>query len=256
MLHRSAAVPAIALALAPVAAGELVTELGALRDVGLASITAPAIHDDGTVATSWGGVGAHARVRITGPGGGTTEIELVGYQTFDGMRFTETGAITGTGARTDAPPTTDALLVSADEGVTVTEIGSWTQRASNHLSANELPSGWLAAEINQTNDAGFGVGSGLAFDENFAIVDVAFLWTPSGEVIELQSLLASGTAWSLRTATGINNANEIVGQGLLDGVETTYVLGFHQHAPSPGGVALIGIAAIALATRARRDPQR
>ncbi|MEM1167199.1 MAG: hypothetical protein AAGI30_13020 [Planctomycetota bacterium] len=241
----------LALAPAPNARAELVTELVSIRDVGLGSITAPAIHDDGSVATSWSAIGEHARVRVTNDGGETTETELTGYQTIDDMSFTPSGSVAGTGARTDAPPTTDALLITPGAGFAITEPGGQSGDGFAGTLVSDLPSGWLGAEVVATNGAGFGVGGALAFDASFALVDVPFLSTPQGELIELQRLLPESSDWSLRTATGINNANQIVGQGTLGGVETTYVLTFDQHSPSPGGVVLLGLAAIAAMGRRR-----
>lgn len=53
--------------------------------------------------------------------------------------------------------------------------------------------------------------------------DKAFLWS-GGPIIDLNTLIAPSSGWVLNRATAINNAGEIVGQGVHDGETRAFLL--------------------------------
>jgi ankyrin repeat protein len=76
------------------------------------------------------------------------------------------------------------------------------------------------------NDAGDAVGESSRLrelDPDGMPVSRAVLWR-DGKAIMLDDAIAAGTGWRLRSAEGINNRGEIVGTGLLNGVERCYLL--------------------------------
>lgn len=123
------------------------------------------------------------------------------------------------------------------------------------------------------NDAGVAVG----YSENAEGDPLAFLWD-RGSLVDLNSLIAEGSGWRLTEASAINNAGQIVGRGVLGGVErafrldptmaqaqaqsrpadlllvTTASLAETSDVPEPGSgllLALIGIAGVLFGSAAR-----
>jgi probable HAF family extracellular repeat protein len=74
--------------------------------------------------------------------------------------------------------------------------------------------GGEASEAYAINDHGVVVG---------ASGGRAFIYR-EGAMVDLNSLLPAESGWVLTTASGINDAGEIVGTGLYDGVERGFVL--------------------------------
>jgi hypothetical protein len=83
-------------------------------------------------------------------------------------------------------------------------------------------------------------------------------------MLDLNSLIPSGSSWDLLEAYGINNAGQIVGEGLLNGQSHAFVLdprlqfapaaSLFQSAPDPGTASLvsIGIALLLAGTQFKR----
>ena len=95
---------------------------------------------------------------------------------------------------------------------------------------------------------------------------VGFMWVGSSKhafvatldsnnvptVVDLNSLLPSADqGWTLSEATSINDSGQIVGYGLLGGVETGFELTLPS-VPGPSSVALISCACVVATTRRRR----
>jgi hypothetical protein len=75
--------------------------------------------------------------------------------------------------------------------------------------------------------------------------------TAGGRLIDLNTMIAPGhgTGWVLQSATGINDMGEIVGSGLLNGVQHSYLL---LPVPAPGSCVLALSAMCLVAPRRRR----
>ena len=66
----------------------------------------------------------------------------------------------------------------------------------------------------------------------------AFLWNEAEGVMDLQTLLdESGAGWQLEWATDINDAGQIIGLGIYQGVEQTFIM---TPIPEPGVVGFVG----------------
>jgi probable HAF family extracellular repeat protein len=86
---------------------------------------------------------------------------------------------------------------------------------------------------------------------------VAFL-DFGGVMTDLNTLLPNGSGWRLQEATGINDAGQIVGQGIINGEYHAFLLdaGTGSATPEPGSVTLLGAGAAVLAYVRRRQAQR
>ena len=84
----------------------------------------------------------------------------------------------------------------------------------------------------------------------------AFVYTPSGGMVDLNSLIPAGSGWTLNSAEGVNDSGEITGSGTFNGVTEAFILIL---TPEPSTVALLGIGAIgfgaiAIRRRMRKQP--
>jgi hypothetical protein len=92
----------------------------------------------------------------------------------------------------------------------------------------------IAAALNNSDQA---VGNGFLYS--------------NGSIQSLLSLLPTNSAWSNLNATGINDAGQIVGQGLFNGQEVAFEMSPNTHSiPEPGTLAIWGLIASALGLRA------
>ena len=95
-------------------------------------------------------------------------------------------------------------------------------------------SGMIAAALNNKDQA---VGNGFLYN--------------NGTIQALASLISSGSGWSNLNATGINDAGQIVGQGLIDGQECAFEMSpTALEAPEPATMLTWGLV-ISLAAAAR-----
>ncbi|MCH7905361.1 MAG: DUF3466 family protein [Armatimonadetes bacterium] len=76
----------------------------------------------------------------------------------------------------------------------------------------------------------------------------AFLWR-NGAMTDLNDLLPTGSGWELRYANGINDAGQIVGQGIINGRYHAYRM---TPVPEPGTFAALSVALLVLLRRRRR----
>jgi probable HAF family extracellular repeat protein len=91
------------------------------------------------------------------------------------------------------------------------------------------------------NDAGLVVGNSQRIAGSPA---VATLWQ-DGVPVDLNTLIPSGSGWSLRSAEGINAAGDITGFGTFNGDTRAFLLSV----PEPGAMALLALPALLLGRR-------
>lgn len=79
----------------------------------------------------------------------------------------------------------------------------------------------------------------------------AFLWREQQGMVDLNTLISPDSGWSLFNATGINDAGQIVGNGVFNGRNTAFLL---QPVPEPStwGLFALGAGAIWLFRRRKR----
>jgi probable HAF family extracellular repeat protein len=83
---------------------------------------------------------------------------------------------------------------------------------------------------------------------------VAFLYTSSGGMVDLNTLIDPASGWHLNIGRGINDAGQITGYGYVG--DDQFLHGFLlTPVPEPVGGMFILISAIPLLWRARRDPR-
>jgi probable HAF family extracellular repeat protein len=100
---------------------------------------------------------------------------------------------------------------------------------------------------NDINNAGLIVGNSQRTSGSAA---VATLWQ-GGVPIDLNTLLPAGSGWSLLSAEGINNADDIVGFGTIGGVQHGFLL---TAVPEPTSALMLvtALAGLSFGMRHRR----
>jgi hypothetical protein len=96
---------------------------------------------------------------------------------------------------------------------------------------------------------------GAALNDNDQVVGNGFLYN-NGTIVSLASLLPLGSGWSNLNATGINDAGQIVGQGLFNGQEQAFVMSPVGIVPVPEPSALMTLAALPAGLALQRLAQR
>ena len=80
----------------------------------------------------------------------------------------------------------------------------------------------LAYDMNESGKAvGYAMTPGTGGDPNGRFVAVVWL---DGAIVDLNDVIPAGSGWDLTAAWGINDAGQIVGSGLLNGVQRGFVL--------------------------------
>jgi probable HAF family extracellular repeat protein len=99
-------------------------------------------------------------------------------------------------------------------------------------------------------------GNSWAYGINDSGSIVGYSWSPTGanptaflysngSMVDLNSLLPTGSGWQLLEAYGINDSGDIVGSGLFDGVASSFLLtpaGVVSAVPEPSAAPAIAIA--------------
>jgi probable HAF family extracellular repeat protein len=83
--------------------------------------------------------------------------------------------------------------------------------------------GGTSSQALDLNNQGQVVGSAFTLSN---AASHAFLWQ-GGQMTNLNSLLPANSGWELKEATGINDAGQIVGTGLIGGQQHAFLL--HTH---------------------------
>lgn len=96
------------------------------------------------------------------------------------------------------------------------------------------------------NERGEVVGASTLADGS---IHNAFFYSHATGMLNLNDLIDAGSGWVLSDATSINEAGQIVGSGLYNGVQRAYLL---SPVPEPASLALACVGAWMAWTRARR----
>jgi probable HAF family extracellular repeat protein len=97
------------------------------------------------------------------------------------------------------------------------------------------------------NDSDMIVGT----SEDVSGDDLAFLYQTNTGMVDLNTLIGPGSGWTLESAESINDGGQIVGYGLLDGVQHAFLL---QPAavPEPAAMLMVPVAIAALIGRRKK----
>lgn len=147
---------------------------------------------------------------ISPPYTSMVDIGTLGGNIADGFAINDSGQITG---ESSTPTTTyHAFLVSAPY-TSMKDLGTLGGSYSAGKGINNL--GYVVGVSYVTGDA----------------AQHAFLYTPANGMVDLNSLLPSGSGWTLIAANAINDAGQITGYGVNPaGAQHAFVL-----TPPPGG---------------------
>jgi probable HAF family extracellular repeat protein len=108
-----------------------------------------------------------------------------------------------------------------------------------------------SSDAHGINDAGFVVGRSSIDSKG---TSRAFLWR-NGIMTDLNSLLPDDSPWTLQYAAAINNKNQVVGYGLIEGQTRAFLMNVPE--PSTSALAGMGIfGLLAAAWRGRRSAPR
>jgi probable HAF family extracellular repeat protein len=107
-----------------------------------------------------------------------------------------------------------------------------------------LPAGY-SGEATAINADGVIVGTAV---NNTTFASLAFVYA-DGQFAFLNDLLPAGSGWNLRQASDINDANQIVGPGFLNGTPTAYLI--TVAVPEPAAATLAAAAGLLLTVRRR-----
>jgi probable HAF family extracellular repeat protein len=127
----------------------------------------------------------------------------------------------GTAAAPTAVNDTDIVVGQASDPAGRYEAVLWQNTT---LSVLPVPVGVSDSIANDINNTGETVGIGWVESGTRAL-----LWS-GGQVIDLNTLLPSGSPWVLTSATGINDLGQVVGDGTYNGQSIGFLL-------TPDGVA-------------------
>jgi hypothetical protein len=138
-----------------------------------------------------------------------------------------------------------ALSINASE-----QIVGWAKDSSGVKHAVL----WETFDQDVPVDLGTGVAKQISSDGSKIVGihdDKAVVWvyeTDSWIMYYLNDFLEPASGWDLKLATGINDNNMIIGDGLLDGQYRAFIFDFNPAVPEPLSIitVLIGIAALKL----------
>jgi probable HAF family extracellular repeat protein len=149
-------------------------------------------------------------------------------------------------------PTSSALAIN-----NAGQIAGSSQLA-NGLTHAFLISGGQMIDLGSLGNSSYGFGLnasgavvGMAYlpNGNNGVSNRAFLSLNGGPIVDLNSLVANASGWTLTTATGISDSGQIVGIGTVNGTPHGFLL---VPVPEPSSVVVVGMASLALVMRRAR----
>lgn len=110
------------------------------------------------------------------------------------------------------------------------------------------------AQARAINDLGQIVGTRMIVTNSTGVAG-AFFYYPGSPAIDLNDTLANGSGWHLLEATDINNLGQIVGNGMLNGQRTSFLL---TPIPEPETYALmlVGLGLLGFMARQKKMPKQ
>ncbi len=139
-------------------------------------------------------------------GGTMTDLGTLGGTNSSGTAISSSGFVAGT-SDIAGDGATHAFV--ARPGLNVGQVGTL-------MDLGALP-GYTNSHAMGVNDAGQVVGAAENLDGTNVTGSSAFVTTPDGNMVDLNSLIPADSGWQLTSATAINNAGQIVGTGILNG---------------------------------------
>ena len=115
-------------------------------------------------------------------------------------------------------------------------------------------SGNAMSRATAINDAGIAVGNAQEFDASHNLTGQrAVCWNPDGTVVDLNSLIAPNSGWTLTDALSISNTGWIAGVGTFDpgGGQMPYTRYFTLQLPEPASTSLVVVGGLLLLRRRR-----
>jgi probable HAF family extracellular repeat protein len=134
----------------------------------------------------------------------------------------------------------------------------WTPTVSNGTTGTMQDLGTVGGAGSQAfgmNDHGTVVGQSQTAVINPASglqEFTAFLWNSSSGMVDLNTLIDPLSGWDLQEGEGINNAGQIIGDGIFNGEDQAFLL---TPVPEPSTCILAALAALGLFTARRQSEQ-
>lgn len=211
--------------------------LGAFGGVGAASTqsAAMAINASGQIVgrSDFGGINSHAV--LYNPGTGLQDLGTFGGSTSLGVGINSVGLVVGRAALANGID--HAFLYMP--GIGMSDIGASLGNGKASVAAG-------------INGAGIVVG-GAEFTGSMA----AFQYSTTTGLVDLNSLLPSGSGWHLDLALAINDSGQIVGRGTIGGQQRAFLL---SPVPEPDAwatlIAGLGLLSLVLCRRYAALPAR
>ncbi len=257
---------------------------GAMHDLGTLGETSSIgsdVNNNGQVtgySVISGGLYYETRAFIWTDGGGMQDLGLLGGAASYGFGINDLGHVTGGSETTEGEfhailydgtmhdlgtlggTLSHGFAISENGLVTgsswTTEFGEdhaflWTPTSPNGASGSMIDLGTLGGNISSGADANsngqvVGRSSLNPYDYGYH----AFLYTSGSGIVDLNSLINPHSGWELFSATGINDAGQITGDGRIGNQYRGYVL--TPIVPEPATLALAALGAVALAVRRNR----
>lgn len=137
----------------------------------------------------------------------------------------------------------------------------WSELGGTQVLAHAL--GFEAMSLaSDVNDEGAVVGYGAPMLQGGAGSTVAVLWRPSGQAVDLNTLIDPALGWTLSNAQAINNRGQIAGNGVINGRNRAFLLtpiglgAAPVPEPSAWALLMLGFGAAGATLRARASRVR